>query len=99
MGISLEQLFDKWENFCSTYEINYAPSDGSSVNVDEDEMCEMFNRTLSDFDYEMGYKRCSPVLLSKTTSRLLAGPLGPDTWDIWFKGPWRRGGWVLKEET
>ena len=98
MGLSMEQLFDNWENFCSTYEISYAPKDLSQLNVDYDEMLEMYDKTLSDFDDEMGYKKDYPIYLSRTTSRLLAGPFGSDTRDIWFKGPWDRGEWVLKED-
>lgn len=99
MGLSLAQLFDNWENFCSTYEISYSPKDRSSTNVDYDEMFTMFDRTLEDFDDEMGYKKQDPRFLSKTTRRLLDGILETDTMDIWFKGPWREGEWVWKEES
>jgi len=90
MGLSLERLFDNWENFCSTYEISYWPRDRSSCNVDEDEMLEMFDLTMDDFIDEMGYS-------AKTRERLHSGPFGPDTRDIWFKGPWCKGEWVWKE--
>ena len=93
MGLALEQLFDKWEDFCysvKSYEIDYSPTEVDGV-MDRMEMSCLFDATMDAFQEKMGYS-------SRTIARIHTGPCYFDSMDIWFKEFWRGEGYVLKEE-
>jgi len=62
-----------------------------SDNVSRIDMMNMFDRTMEDFQNELGYS-------DKTIARLHKDHFFFDTMDIWFKGPWQRGEFAIELE-
>ena len=93
MGLSLEQLFEKWEEFCyelDLYEVDYTPTQVDGV-MDVDEMLSLYDASMELFQERMNYSQ-------RTINRIYNGPCTDATMDIWFKGPWHESGWITKEE-
>ena len=93
MGLSLKQLFDKWEEFCyelDLYEVDYTPTVVDGV-MDWDEMFSLYDASIKLFQARTGYSK-------RTIDRIYCGVVSDATMDIWFKGPWREAGYVLKED-
>lgn len=92
MGLSLEQLFDRWEDFCHDLdlsEVDYTPTEVDGV-MDWDEMFSLYDASIELFQERTGYSQ-------RTIDRIYTGVVSDVTMDIWFKGPWRDGDFILKE--
>ncbi len=93
MGLSLEKLFEKWEEFCydlDLSEVDYWPTVVDGV-MDVDEMFSLYDATIELFQERTGYSQ-------RTINRIYCGVVTDATMDIWFKEPWRKAGYTTKED-